>query len=77
VYLASLLIIWLNHLLVVLAMRTWAVWQSSPRILAALIILAIVGNGPVLLSLLIGLLKVCAAPAIAVIQRDMFTTVGT
>jgi len=43
----------------VLAMRTWAVWQSSPRILAVLIILAIV----------------CAAPAIAVIQRDMFTTV--
>jgi hypothetical protein len=45
----------------VLAMRTWAVWQSSPRILAFLIILAIV----------------CAAPAIVVIHRDMFTTVGT
>lgn len=43
----------------VLAMRTWAVWQSSPWILALLIILAIV----------------CATPAIAVIHHDMFTTV--
>jgi hypothetical protein len=47
VYLASLLIKWLNHLLVVLAMRTWAVWQSSPWILAFLIFLVIVGNRPV------------------------------
>ncbi|KAN0118131.1 hypothetical protein V8E52_005392 [Russula decolorans] len=43
----------------VLAMRTWAVWQGSRWILAFLIISAIV----------------CAAPAIAIIQRDMFTTV--
>jgi len=42
----------------VLAMRTWAIWQSNPRILAFLIILVIV----------------CGAPAFAVIHRDMFTT---
>ena len=30
-----------------------------------------------LLYLLTGLLKVCAAPAIAVVQRDTFTSVGT
>lgn len=44
--LASLLIVRLNHLLVVLAMRTWAVWQSSRWILALLIVLAIVRRGP-------------------------------
>jgi len=47
VYFASLLIIRLNHLPVILAMRTWAIWQSSPWILVFLIILAIVGNDPV------------------------------
>jgi len=43
----------------VLAMRTWAVWQSSRWILAFLILLTIV----------------CSAPAIAVVQRGIFTSV--
>lgn len=49
-YLSSLLIIPLNRLLVILAMRTWAVWQSSRWILAILIVLAIVGDDPVRVS---------------------------
>jgi hypothetical protein len=78
VRLASFLIIRPNHPPVVLAMRTWAVWQSSPWILATLITLAIVGNCPVsVVPTHRLLLKVCAVPAIAVIQRDMYTSVGT
>ncbi|KAF8487018.1 hypothetical protein DFH94DRAFT_11179 [Russula ochroleuca] len=43
----------------VLAMRTWAIWQNSQAILIFLIVLTIV----------------CAAPAIAIIERDMVTNV--
>jgi len=43
----------------ILAMRTWAMWQSSPWVLASLIVLAFV----------------CAAPGVMVIQRDVVTAV--
>jgi len=43
----------------VLAMRTWAIWQNSLPMLVFLVVLTIV----------------CAAPAIAIVERDMATTV--